>query len=55
MTNYHAFREIASYTPGAIIETGFLLEDRALLERNPELVARGVASGILCFLKSDDE
>jgi N-acetylmuramoyl-L-alanine amidase len=55
MTNYHAFREIASYTPGAIIETGFLLEDRALLERNPELVARGIASGILCFLKSDDE
>lgn len=55
MTNYHAFREIASYTPGAIIETGFLLEDRALLENNPELVARGITSGILCFLKSEDE
>ena len=54
MTNYHAFREIASHTPGAIIETGFLLGDRALLERNPKLVARGIANGILCFLKSDD-
>lgn len=52
MTNYHAFREIASITPGAIIETGFLLEDRAILADNPQLVARGIASGIFCFLKS---
>lgn len=55
MTNYHAFREIASQTPGAIIETGFLLEDRTLLERNPRLAARGVAAGILCFLASTDD
>ena len=52
MTDYHAFREIASLTPGAIIETGFLLEDRAILERNPRLVARGIAAGILCFLNN---
>lgn len=52
MTNYHAFREIASSTPGAIIETGFLLEDRYLLESQPKLAARGIASGILCFLDS---
>ncbi|GAB4442905.1 MAG: hypothetical protein Kow0031_25070 [Anaerolineae bacterium] len=50
MTNYHAFREIADHTPGAIIETGFLLDDRELLERRPKVVARGVAAGILCFL-----
>lgn len=50
MTNYHAFREIASDTPGAIIETGFLLEDRYLLEQKPKLAARGIAAGILCFL-----
>jgi len=49
MTNYHAFREIASGTPGAIIETGFLLGDRYLLESKPKIVARGVAAGILCF------
>lgn len=50
MTDYHAFREIAKQTPGAIIETGFLLDDRELLEKRPKVVARGVAAGILCFL-----
>jgi len=50
MTNYHAFREIAPETPGAIIETGFMLEDRQLLEKRPKIVARGIAAGILCFL-----
>jgi N-acetylmuramoyl-L-alanine amidase len=51
MTNYHAFNEIAPLTPGAIIETGFLLDDRFLLESKPKIVARGVAAGILCFLQ----
>ena len=55
MTDYHAFREIASTTPGAIIETGFLLDDRAILERNSKLVARGIATGILCFLNMDSD
>jgi N-acetylmuramoyl-L-alanine amidase len=50
MTNYHAFREIARHTPGAIIETGFMLEDRFLLEHKPKISARGIAAGILCFL-----
>ena len=52
MTNYHAFNEIASDTPGAIIETGFMLDDRQLLENRPKIVARGIASGILCFLNA---
>lgn len=51
MTNYHAFNEIAPLTPGAIIETGFLLDDRFILETKPKLVARGIAAGILCFLE----
>lgn len=51
MTNYHAFNEIDSFTPGAIIETGFLLEDRFILEQRPKVVARGIAAGILCFLE----
>ncbi len=51
MTNYHAFNEIASHTPGAIIETGFLLDDRYLLQRKPKIVARGIAAGIICFLE----
>ena len=52
MTDYHAFREIAPTTPGAIIETGFMLDDRDLLENNPDLVARGIVSGIICFLNT---
>lgn len=50
MTNYHAFREIDHHTPGAIIEMGFMLEDRFLLEYKPKILARGIASGVLCFL-----
>lgn len=51
MTNYHAFYEIDSYTPGAIIEAGFLLEDYAYIVRRPRMVARGIVNGILCFLQ----
>ena len=51
MTNYHAFNEIHPLTPGAIIEAGFLLDDRHLLEHKPKVVARGIAAGILCFLE----
>jgi len=55
MTNYHAFNEIADHTPGAIIETGFLLDDRYLLQHRPKVVARGVAAGIICFLDTTAE
>lgn len=51
MWNYYAFREIAKPTPGAIIELGFMGEDRWLLVGRPELAAQGVVDGILCFLK----
>jgi N-acetylmuramoyl-L-alanine amidase len=50
MTNYHAFRETDNRTPGAIIEIGFMLDDRYLLETKPKIIARGIAAGILCFL-----
>ncbi len=50
MTNYHAFNEINPFTPGAIIETGFMLDDRYLLQHRPKVVARGIAAGIVCFL-----
>jgi len=48
MTDYHAFNEIAPRTPGAIIETGFMLESAnwhrrvrpsATLQRAPEPMA----------------
>jgi N-acetylmuramoyl-L-alanine amidase len=51
MTSYHAFHEIDRNTPGAIIETGFLYEDRDLLTNRPEKAARGIASGVVCFLE----
>jgi len=55
MTNYHAFREIDSYTPGAIIETGFLLEDQPYIVRRPRLVAHGIAAGVICFLEGEQQ
>ncbi len=51
MTNYHTFREIHPLTPAVIIELGFMLADRELLTDKPDLAARGVANGILCFLQ----
>ncbi|MCS7060346.1 MAG: N-acetylmuramoyl-L-alanine amidase [Anaerolineae bacterium] len=53
MTQYHAFYEIASTTPAAIIETGFLYLDRIILTRKPERVAEGIVNGILCFLNQE--
>jgi N-acetylmuramoyl-L-alanine amidase len=53
MTQYHTFYEIDPSTPGAIIEVGFMLADRALLTQRPDLVAQGIIDGILCFLKGE--
>ncbi len=50
MTQYHAFQRVSPMTPGAIIETGYLGGDRALLLEEPERAAEGIAAGILCFL-----
>lgn len=51
MRFYHAFGEIAPTTPGAIIETGFLWEDKDILIENAERAAQGIANGILRFLE----
>lgn len=53
MTQYHNFRELAPETPGAIIEIGFLYLDRPLLTEHPEVVALGIARGILCYLRNE--
>jgi N-acetylmuramoyl-L-alanine amidase len=50
MTEYHAFRRIDPQTPAAILELGFLGGDGDLLAHQQDLVAKGVADGILCFL-----
>ena len=49
MQEYHAFREIALTTPGAILEMGFLREDQALLKQG-DLPVKGIVEGIRCFL-----
>lgn len=54
MTNYHAFSEINPDTPAAIIETGFMNLDREILTQQPEVIANGIASGILCFIRNED-
>jgi N-acetylmuramoyl-L-alanine amidase len=53
MTDYHAFNEIDSNTPAAIIETGFLNLDRQFLTQKPELAAQGIANGVVCYLKNE--
>ncbi|MEZ4770599.1 MAG: hypothetical protein R2844_19525 [Caldilineales bacterium] len=51
MTQYHAFKRVASATPSAIIEVGFLGGDAGVIVRQPALPARGIANGIVCFLE----
>lgn len=54
MTEYHAFSEIHSDTTAAIIETGFLNLDRQILTERTDLVAQGVANGILCYVRNEN-
>ncbi len=53
MTEYHTFREVHSQTPAAIIETGFLYLDRDFLTSEPEVAARGIADGVLCYVHNE--
>lgn len=55
MTRYHAYYEISRVTPAAIIEIGFMLDDRELLTQRPEVVAQGIADGIVCFIEGEGE
>ena len=53
MTRYHTFYEVDDRTPGAIIETGFMLNDRYILTQRADLVAQGIVDGIVCFIGSE--
>ena len=53
MTDYHAFSVVDPATTAAIIETGFLNLDREILVNHPDVVADGIASGILCFVNNE--
>jgi len=51
MTRYHAYYEIDRNTPAAIIEAGFMLDDRELLTEHPDVVAQGIVDGLICFIE----
>ncbi len=51
MTDYHTFREIHPLTPAAIIELGFMKDDREILTTRQDGMAQGITEGILCFLE----
>ena len=53
MSQYHTFYEINGYTPGAIIETGFMMKDRDILTQRADLVAQGIVEGIVCFIENE--
>jgi|GraSoiStandDraft_41_1057321.scaffolds.fasta_scaffold473804_3 hypothetical protein len=48
MQYYHAFNEITPTTPGAIIELGFMNDDKELLKQG-DLPVKGLLDGIRCF------
>lgn len=54
MTRYHAYYEIHEDTPAAIIEVGFMLDDRELLTERPDVVAQGIADGMICFVEGEE-
>lgn len=54
MREYHAFKEVDPDTPAVIIEVGFLAGDYDLLVNRPEVPARGIALGILCFARTQN-
>lgn len=54
MTSYHAFDEIDPQTPAAIIEIGFMNLDYQILTQRPDLIARGVSDGLLCYIRNEN-
>jgi N-acetylmuramoyl-L-alanine amidase len=52
MINYHVFSKVDLETPTVIIETGFMNLDDDIIISQPELVARGIANGIMCFVQN---
>ena len=45
MTEYHAFKRVASSTPAAIIETGFMAGDWKVIGEQPDLAAAASPMG----------
>lgn len=53
MAEYHTFREVNPDTPTVIIETGFMNLDADIIIRQPQIVASGIADGILCYVRNE--
>ena len=53
MTRYHTFYEVDDHTPAAIIEAGFMYQDRTMLTQRADLVAQGIVDGIVCFIENE--
>lgn len=53
MSSYHPFDEVNSITPIIVIEAGYLNLDRQILTEKPDLLAFGIASGILCYVRAE--
>jgi N-acetylmuramoyl-L-alanine amidase len=54
MEDYHVFNRIHPTTPGAIIELGFLRDDREFLVNNQDLMADAIMAGVDCFLRYEN-
>lgn len=54
MTYYHAFDEINTETTAAIIETGFLNLDKQVLTQHPDVIAKGITDGLLCYIRNEN-
>lgn len=54
MSSYHAFDEINTETTAAIIEVGFMNLDVQVLTQQPDLLAEGIAQGVLCYIYNED-
>lgn len=51
MTNFHTFNELDPATVAVVMEAGYLNLDRQILTEKPELVAKGISAGILCYME----
>lgn len=53
MQNHQAYVRIDANTPAVMIETGFMNLDRTILTEDPDVIARGIVNGILCYLNDE--
>jgi len=55
MTTYHPFNEVDNNTTAAVIEIGYLYLDNKILTEHPDLIARGISEGILCYVNNENK